>query len=75
MNADNANPTHEKPALNPSSLSVADAAKMLSRAGGQPITVAMLQADLDAGMPASPDGTLNLVHCAAWLVREMHAHD
>ncbi len=64
-----------KPALNPSSLSVVDAAKLLSRAGCQPITAAMLQADLEAGMPANPDGTLNLVHCAAWLVREMHAHD
>jgi hypothetical protein len=75
VNADNANPANEKPALNPSSMAVVDAAKMLTRAGGQAITVAMLQADLEAGMPANPDGTLNLVHCAAWLVREMHAHD
>jgi hypothetical protein len=62
-------------ALNPTSLAVADAARLLTRAGGQPVTVQMLQADLAAGAPANADGTINLVHYAAWLVREMATHD
>jgi hypothetical protein len=44
---------------------------MLSRAGGQRVTEAMLSADIDAGAPTNPDGTINLVHYAAWLVKEM----
>jgi hypothetical protein len=64
-----------KPALNPTSLTVADAARLLTRVGGQPITVEMLQADLAAGAPANADGTINLVHYAAWLVREMASRD
>jgi hypothetical protein len=59
-----------KPSLKPTSLTVADAARLLSAAGGQAITVAMLQADLAAGTPANADGTLNLVHYAAWLLKE-----
>jgi hypothetical protein len=64
-----------KPALNPTSLTVADAARLLARVGGQPISVEMLQADLAAGAPANADGTINLVHYAAWLIREMGSRD
>jgi hypothetical protein len=35
----------------------------------------MIQADLSAGAPANADGTFNLLHYAAWLVREMAKHD
>lgn len=52
-------------------LSVADAAKVLSRSGGRSVTEAMLQADIDAGAPLNPDGTLNLIHYAAWIVKEL----
>jgi len=57
-------------ALSPTALPVADAARLLSAAGGQRVTVEMLEADIAAGAPINPDGTLNLVHFAAWLVRE-----
>lgn len=57
--------------LNPAALPLADAARLLSAAGGQRITVDMLEADRVVGAPANADGTLNLVHYAAWLVREM----
>jgi len=57
--------------LSPTALSLADAAKLLSRASGQAITVEMLEADIAAGAPTNADGTLNLVHYAAWLVREV----
>jgi hypothetical protein len=29
------------------------------------------RADIDAGAPTNADGTINLVHYAAWLVKEM----
>ncbi len=57
--------------LNPAALSVADAARLLARVGGQAVTVEMLQVDVAAGAPTNADGTINLVHYAAWLVREM----
>ena len=60
----------DKPPLNPTSLTVADAARLLTKVGGQSVTVAMLEADLAAGAPANADGTINLVHYAAWLVKE-----
>jgi len=59
------------PRLNPSAMPVADAARLLSRAGGQPVTAEMLEADIEAGAPTNADGTINLVHYAAWLVKEM----
>lgn len=57
--------------LNPAALSVADAARVLSRLGGKTVTEAMLRADIDAGAPANADGSINLVHYAAWLVKEL----
>mgnify|MGYP006307374949 CR=1 FL=1 len=47
--------------LNPAALTVEDAAKTLG------IRREWLEADLAAGAPTNPDGTLNLVHYAAWL--------
>jgi len=64
-----------KQSLNPTSLPVADVARLLTRAAGQSVTVEMLRADLAAGAPANADGTLNLIHYAAWLVREMASRD
>jgi hypothetical protein len=64
-----------KPQLNPVSLTLADAAALLTRAAGVPVTVAMLEADRAAGAPANADGTLNLVLYAAWLVREANGRD
>jgi len=57
--------------LNPAALSIGDAARVLSRVGAAPVTVDMLEADVAAGAPANADGTINLVHYGAWLVREM----
>lgn len=55
--------------LDPQALRLADLARILTTLGAMPVTVDMLQADLDAGAPANADGTVNLVHLAAWLVR------
>jgi hypothetical protein len=70
METDNA-----APPLNPNSLTRADTAQLLTRVGGQPVRVETIQADLNAGAPANADGTINLVHYAAWLVREVERGD
>ena len=63
------------PQLNPQALRLADLARILSALGTRSVTVEMLQADLDAGAPTNPDGTINLVNYAVWLVGEMsHAY-
>ncbi len=64
-----------KAGLNPTALSIAEAARLLSAAGGQRIDVGMLQSDIDAGAPVNADETINLVHYAAWLVREMSTRE
>ena len=62
--------------LNPQALRLADLARVLSASGPRPVTVEMLQADIDDGAPANPDGTVNLVEYARWLIREMlHGSD
>lgn len=60
-----------KAAVNPSALTVAEVAKLLSAAGGKKVTPEQVQADLEAGAPVGPGGTLNLVHYTAWLLREV----
>ena len=52
-------------------LSIDQTAKILSTAGGRRITAEMIRADIDAGAPTNPDGTVNLVHYTSWLVKEM----
>ena len=57
--------------LDPTALSLDDAARLLAAVGGVRITPEMLDADVKSGAPANPDGTINLVHYAAWLAREI----
>ena len=57
--------------LNPAALSVTDTARLLTRVGGQSITEAMIERDIDDGAPTNGDGTINLVYFAAWLVRDL----
>lgn len=61
--------------LNPTALSVEDAARLLTTVGGQPISEAMIELDIAEGAPTNANGTLNLVHYAAWLVKEMASGD
>jgi hypothetical protein len=64
-----------KPPVSPTAIPLVDAARLLSKVGGQPVSIEMLQTDVEFGAPTNPDGTLNLVHYAAWLVRELaHAN-
>ena len=64
-------PQANSTAINPGYLSVAEMAKLLSAGGGKKITAEEIQADIDAGAPTNANGTINLVHYTAWLLREM----
>ncbi len=57
--------------MNPTALSVPDTARLLSKVGTESISEAMLEEDVECGAPTNADDTLNLVHYAAWLVKEM----
>ena len=58
--------------VKPTAMSVSDAARVLSRLSGLVITVEMLEADIRSGAPTNRDGTLNLIHYAAWLAKMSH---
>lgn len=60
-----------RPAMSPLALAVGDAARVLSAAAGRSVSVEQIQSDIDAGAPTNVDGTVNLVHYGAWLLREM----
>lgn len=64
-----------RPSLNPSALTLADAAEVLSKASGKVVSLGTIQSDVDAGAPTNADGTINLIHYAAWLVREVARGD
>ena len=61
--------------MNPQALRLDDAARVLSAVSPRPVTAEMLQTDIDAGAPTNADGTINLVHFAAWLVSEVTRGD
>jgi hypothetical protein len=61
--------------LNPSALELPAAVRLLARVGAPSIAEAMLRDDVAAGAPTNADGTINLVHYAAWLVKEMGRGD
>lgn len=56
--------------LQPTAVSVEDAARILTVSGGRPVTREMIEADIQDGAPVNPDGTVNLIQYAAWLVKE-----
>lgn len=57
--------------MNPNAMPVDVAARLLTKAGGRVVTEVVLRADIEAGAPTNADGTLNLVHYAAWNVKQM----
>ncbi len=61
--------------LNPLALSIEEVVRVLSASGPRPVTADLLRADIDEGAPTNPDGTINLVHYTAWLVKEMARAD
>jgi hypothetical protein len=59
------------PGLKLTALSIDDAVKVLSKASGRAISEASFRADLAVGAPVNADGTINIIHYAAWLVKEI----
>ena len=57
--------------LDPAALSLEALVQVLQAAGAKHVSVDALEADLEAGAPTNKDGTVNLVHYAAWLVKAM----
>jgi hypothetical protein len=64
-----------RPTLDPAALPLGTAARLLAKVGAAAITEEMLQQDVSRGAPTNGDGTLNLVHYAAWLVKETSIGD
>ena len=60
-------------ALSPTAMTLQQAARILAAVGARHATVENLRHDIEAGAPANADGTINLVHYAAWLAKEMAA--
>ena len=56
---------------NPQSLRLEEMDKILTAIGPKPVTIEMLQADIDDGAPVNHDQTMNLLHYSAWLAREI----
>jgi len=60
-------------AMSPSAMTLEQAARVLAAVGARYATVENLGRDIEAGAPVNADGTVNLVHYAAWLAKEMAA--
>lgn len=61
----------EQGSVDPNRLTPTQAAKLLSAAAKVQIPVEQIEQDIQSGAPTNPDGTLNLMHYAAWLVKGM----
>ena len=57
--------------VDPTRLSVEQAAKLLSAAFRERVEPEKIRLDLQNGAPVNVDGTINLVHYSAWQAKEM----
>jgi hypothetical protein len=57
--------------LDPAALVLPDAVRLLTAVGQAGVTIEMLEADIAAGAPTNPNGTINLVTYTAWMLLEM----
>ena len=60
-----------QPGMKVTALPPSDLAKLLSKSAGKTVTVDAIRRHVEAGAPTNPDGSMNLVHYAAWLVKEV----
>lgn len=58
-------------AIDPRKLTPAQLAELLSGAGAE-ITEEQIRRDVEEGAPVSGDGTMDLIHYAAWLAAQDH---
>ncbi len=52
-------------------LSLDQTAAVLHRAGARHMDAQRVKADIAAGAPANPDGTINLIAYGAWMLQEL----
>lgn len=56
-------------------MEIPDLARLLAASGARQADAERIRLDIDAGAPTNADGTINLVHYAAWLARQAAARD
>ena len=61
----------EKKPIDPNRLTPEQAAKLLSAAAKIRIPEENIVLDIENGAPTNQDGSINLVHYIAWMVKEM----
>ena len=59
------------PPVTVTAMTVPMVAKLLSLGGGKAVTPDDIELDIASGAPANGDGTVNLMHYAAWLIQEL----
>lgn len=52
-------------------ISVPDLAKLLKHAGCTHASEETIKQDIEKGAPVNHDGTINIIHYAAWLIKEV----
>lgn len=52
-------------------ISIQDLAKLLKHAGSSHASEEAIRQDVEKGAPVNHDGTINLIHYTAWLVKEV----
>ena len=66
----------EKPNnLTLTALSVPDVVRIFMKSGARTMTEEKVRADIADGAPVNPDGSMNVIHYAAWLSKEITTHD
>ena len=53
------------------SINIPDLAKLLKHAGSTHASEDAIRDDVGKGAPVNHDGTINLIHYAAWLIRKV----
>ena len=61
--------------VDPASMTVEQAAKILSAAFRERIEIENIRTDIDEGAPTNDDGTMNLINYTAWQLREVGRGD
>jgi len=62
--------TNQPEKIDPNRMTISQLARLLTATGRVTITEEMIQQDIKDGSPTNPDGTINLIHHAAWLTKE-----
>jgi hypothetical protein len=52
-------------------LTIDELARLLTKSGGEEVTVDQIQQDIEAGAPTNDDGSVHLLHYTAWLATQV----